>query len=395
MPKQYYFESGNFQDLSFAELVSVFNTFGLNKDTIHRYSNNILLVKSNDISEEVLKKVFNRLGGFIRFGYIIEDLDTFLNDFSKKEDKVIFGLSILGNPESTDSRFLRKLGKQIKVGLKEVGRPSRFVNPLSRSSALNSAQIVGNSILEKGFELCIIRTENEEIYGSTISVQDVDGFAKRDMDKPHTDLEMGTLPPKLARIMVNLTGRKDGIVWDPFCGSGTILMEAGILGFDLLGSDIDEKAIEYTEKNIEWLSGIGEIGDVKYKVFQMDVTNPPARIVSDLKKTEVKCVVCEPYMGPPQRRVLFPNRADVYLERVKALYLGLIDILNRFAHEGFVVVVIIPSYKTHTGWKTFSIRDIFDKRWDVVNNELCKGRDLMWKRKNSIITRNIFVLRRR
>ena len=301
MPKQYYFESGNFQDLSFAELVSVFNTFGLNKDTIHRYSNNILLVKSNDISEEVLKKVFNRLGGFIRFGYIIEDLDTFFNDFSKKEDKVIFGLSILGNPESTDSRFLRKLGKQIKVGLKEVGRPSRFVNPLSRSSALNSAQIVGNSILEKGFELCIIRTENEEIYGSTISVQDVDGFAKRDMDKPHTDLEMGTLPPKLARIMVNLTGRKDGIVWDPFCGSGTILMEAGILGFDLLGSDIDEKAIEYTEKNIEWLSGIGEIGDVKYKVFQMDVTNPPARIVSDLKKTEVKCVVCEPYMGPPQR----------------------------------------------------------------------------------------------
>ena len=74
MSKQYYFESGNFQDLSFAELVSVFNTFGLNKDTIHRYSNNILLVKSNDISEEVLKKVFNRLGGFIRFGYIIEDM---------------------------------------------------------------------------------------------------------------------------------------------------------------------------------------------------------------------------------------------------------------------------------------------------------------------------------
>jgi len=395
MSKQYYFESGNFQDLSFAELVSVFNTFGLNKDTIHRYSDSILLIKSSDISSDVLKKVFSRLGGFIRFGYIIDDLDTFLEDFSKKEDKVIFGLSILGEPTSTDSKFLRRLGKQIKIGLKEEGKPSRFVNPLSRSSALNAAQIVGNDILEKGFELCIIRGENEEIYGSTISVQDVDGFAKRDIEKPHTDLEMGTLPPKLARIMVNLTGRKDGIVWDPFCGSGTILMEAGMLGFDLLGSDIDEKAIDFTEKNIEWLSARGDIGDVKYKVFQMDVTNPTGKDVSDLKKTEIKCVVCEPYMGPPQRRVMFPNRAEVYIERVKALYVGLLDILGKIAHTGFILVIIIPSYKTHTGWKTFSVRDVFGKQWDVVNGELCKGRDLMWKRKNSIITRNIFVLRRR
>ena len=35
---------------------------------------------------------------------------------------------------------------------------------------------------------------------------------------------MGVLPPKLARMMINFTALRDGVIWDPFCGSGTILI---------------------------------------------------------------------------------------------------------------------------------------------------------------------------
>ena len=42
---------------------------------------------------------------------------------------------------------------------------------------------------------------------------------------------------------------------DPFCGVGTTLIEASLLGFDqMIGSDIDEKAVADTEKNLNWLS---------------------------------------------------------------------------------------------------------------------------------------------
>ena len=44
--------------------------------------------------------------------------------------------------------------------------------------------------------------------------------------------------------MCNLTSLKEGILWDPFCGSGTILMEAAVLGFDIIGTDIDLRALE-------------------------------------------------------------------------------------------------------------------------------------------------------
>ncbi len=80
MPKQYFFEAGSFQDLSFAELVCVFNTYGVSKDSIHRFSDKIFILRNNEVSEEVVKKVANRLGGLVRYGHIVDKMNTFLLD---------------------------------------------------------------------------------------------------------------------------------------------------------------------------------------------------------------------------------------------------------------------------------------------------------------------------
>lgn len=377
--------------MSFAELMAVFESFNLNKDTIHRFTEEIFLIKSSNVSEEILLKIFNRLGGFVRFGYIIDDLDTFFSQ-SNFQGKITFGISIIGEEKKEDGLYIKKLSSQMKSGLKEFGNPSRYIKPLRGSNNLNAAQINKNEIITKGFELCIMRNDQEEIYGSTLGVQDIDSFAIRDFDKPFTDTKMGTLPPKLARIMVNLTGKREGIIWDPFCGSGTILMESATLGFDVLASDIDEYAVNNTDENIKWLASIGQIGSLEYEVFSMDVLNPKGRTMSKLRKTGISAVVCEPFMGPPQRNVLYPNKADMILDKVKELYEGLFNVLDRVARRGFIIVLIIPSYKTFAGWKTFSIRDIVGKSWEILNSKYSPGRDLKWSRKNSIITRNIFVL---
>jgi len=75
----------------------------------------------------------------------------------------------------------------------------------------------------------------------------------------------GSMSPKLARCMVNLTGVTAGdIVFDPFCGTGGILIEAGIMGTKVVGADIDERMVEGTIKNLEFCS----VKD--YKIFQGD-----------------------------------------------------------------------------------------------------------------------------
>ena len=56
--------------------------------------------------------------------------------------------------------------------------------------------------------------------------------------------------PRLARCMVNLTGIKKGVIVDPFCGAGGILVEAGLIGLNVIGSDIDAGLLKKAEKNL-------------------------------------------------------------------------------------------------------------------------------------------------
>jgi len=49
----------------------------------------------------------------------------------------------------------------------------------------------------------------------------------------------GSMSPKLARCMVNLSRVTEGkLLLDPFCGTGGILIEAGLIGCKVVGSDI-------------------------------------------------------------------------------------------------------------------------------------------------------------
>ena len=57
---------------------------------------------------------------------------------------------------------------------------------------------------------------------------------------------------KLARAMINLIGLKEGeTLCDPFCGTGTILLEAEIMGIKAIGVDFDEKMCDITRQNLK------------------------------------------------------------------------------------------------------------------------------------------------
>lgn len=75
----------------------------------------------------------------------------------------------------------------------------------------------------------------------------------------------GSMSPKLARCMVNLTRISAGeTLLDPFCGTGGILIEAGIIGARVIGTDIDYKMVKGTKENLQHC----DIND--YLVFQED-----------------------------------------------------------------------------------------------------------------------------
>lgn len=60
----------------------------------------------------------------------------------------------------------------------------------------------------------------------------------------------GALRPTVAAAMVQLAGEPAGILLDPCCGSGTVLVEASAAGWAAEGADIDPAAVEVARRNV-------------------------------------------------------------------------------------------------------------------------------------------------
>lgn len=76
------------------------------------------------------------------------------------------------------------------------------------------------------------------------------GFEQRKAHK-RPSLHPTAMHPRLARAMVNLTGISRGRLVDPFCGSGGILIEAGLMGLKPVGYDIDKMMLKRAKLNLE------------------------------------------------------------------------------------------------------------------------------------------------
>lgn len=383
---KYFFITGRNYELSKAELTCVIPLY---LDSYNfTFKDTYILVETKS-SPDVLKRVFNRLGGFKSFGVLYDEVDLIINELVDTS-KITFGVSVITDTSKKYTKLkIKEILEGIKSIIKEKGISVRYVMP--NGLALDSAQVLHNHLLDRGFELVIFDYEGRVSYGKTLGIQDIETFSSIEFEKPYTNKEMGVLPAKLATIMINLLGLKSGAtIWDPFCGSGTIPLISLINGYNVLGSDIDQNSVEGTKLNIEWLAKRNKINNVGVNIFHFDVLNQDGRTVSDLRKTSIDGLVCEPYMGPPQFKVLSEVKANKLLSEVEKLYSNLFILLENIKLTDFKAVVVVPSYKTFGGWLTLSLNSIISKKWKVDKNIV--ERDLHWKRSNSIIKRNIFVL---
>ncbi|HJW19077.1 MAG TPA: DNA methyltransferase [Candidatus Nitrosotalea sp.] len=99
---------------------------------------------------------------------------------------------------------------------------------------------------------------------------------KKIIKHPH-ELDM-----KLARCIVNLSGLKEkDTLCDPFCGTGTILLEAESMGINSIGIDFDKIMCKITKKNLI-ANGFGsQVINSGYEGIQ-DIMDTIDGIVTDL-----------------------------------------------------------------------------------------------------------------
>lgn len=274
-------------------------------------------------------------------------LDTYLLP-GQTSDQIQSGLSLYG--AGCKYKDLNKtfslagaLVSEIKKYLSKHNIKSNFL-PI-KERIIPTATVDSTKILSKGYEL-VVAVGKETIYvGKTISIQDYKNYSFRDYERPARDSRSGMTPPKLAKMMINLARKTtDQHLLDPFCGSGTFLMEMLLLGFKhITGSDIDPVANENSKTNTEWvlknypqIDKSSEVG-----IFQSDAK----KISQKIAKKSIDGIITEPYLGSPKAIRFNPLQISQEIKKLELLYVESFKEFSSILSKFGTIVIIFPVFK--------------------------------------------------
>jgi len=325
-----------------------------------------------------------RLGGVIKVAEVFAECDQlnyeqiaqFLQD-NMGDGKLAWGASMHG----ISLRELKTLLIGVKKELQKAGRSARFVN--KDFANLSSAQVELQGLLGKGIEIIAARSGRGYLLARTIAVQPFDDFKKRDYEKAARDARVGMLPPKLALMMINLgcgdAPPSDITVYDPFCGTGTVLVEAGLLGLGAHGSDLDPRMVAAAETNLNQLQLKGE-------VWQQDAAKSLAGKSWDVENT---AIVTEGYLGPVFSKLPDAKTREHVMRELAGLYKNFFGWVRARR-----IVLTMPVYLESGRPRYFSskmIQPVVEERgWERIDD----GK-LIYSRTNQVVGREITVWERR
>ncbi len=425
----YFFILGNNPSLSVAEILSLINTdFFINGINIREISEKFIQIR--ELSNEVLiletkekldcQKLQERLGGTIKIGTILTQInadltqinvDLFLKELPKN-GKIYFGFSLYGFGDKFKIKSLRSevknMALKMKKELKQKNVYSRWVE--SKKSALSSVIVQKNKLLTQGAEFCFIAwtdtgkntdkhgnpqypvlSQRRSVYvGKTLSCQQFEEYEFYDFARPKRKIEEGMIPPKLAKIMINLSqAPQDGIILDPFCGSGTIIQEAILMGYkNLIGMDLSEEAIKNSWQNIRWFFENSKFkiqnSKLKLKIQKCDVRNLSQKILPK----SVDAIITESYLGPVKKSEIKSQKLRIISE-LSELYIKAFREFGKVLKENRRIVIVFPILKLDGELNFLSILDELKKiGWHVINpipDELRKNSAIKITNRDSVI----------
>jgi tRNA (guanine10-N2)-dimethyltransferase len=166
-------------------------------------------------------------------------------------------MEYLGECEPSREAFADLLFElAIHTDLPFAGRVKKIQGTLMGASQLELERMIGSSIegpvsLKSPIEEYRAVASGDRCYFGRVLMRIERGaFEYRNpMRRPF--FHPGVMMPRMARALVNITLAQPGErVYDPFCGTGGILLEAREIGIDVLGSDFDPSMVEGYRTNL-------------------------------------------------------------------------------------------------------------------------------------------------
>lgn len=362
---------------------------------------------------------FARLGGAIKLCKILDVFETiswsdtqrFLAQTAQglalrlPEGKMQLGLSAYGL--NVKPQQLLAAGLTLKKTIKQAGRSVRLVP--NQESALNSAQVLHNHLTGlTGCELVLVRDGAKTICAQTVAEQDIESYTLRDRGRPKRDPRVGMLPPKLAQIIVNLAGKhvpppgsiidpdhpanknpQPARLLDPFCGTGVVLQEALLMGYDVYGTDLEPRMVDYSTANLAWLReryGFTR----KYELAAGDAT-------TFQWQTPVDLVASETYLGQPFNSFPAPEKLTQVRGSCNTIIEKFLTNIGRQIKSGTRLCLAVPAWQEKSGqFVHLPLLDHLEQLgYNRVKFEHARPEELIYSREGQIVGRELLVITRK
>jgi tRNA G10 N-methylase Trm11 len=417
MKKRLLFVLGHQPDLSVAELVAVLHSQKVRYQAI-RLGRTLLLIESeNDFGNA--QEFLQGLGGTIKiveldmavptraqdFSGPLEELlkaDGVVRSYASKEGRWTFGISfytplLRGRDLDIAAKMIHRHGLTIKTYLKSRKRSSRFVSPRD-GLALSSVAVRKNGLMSKGdTEIVVVSTDRGYERGKTVAVQDFEGYSRRDYGRPERDPKTGSLPPKLAQILLNVAlVQRGGRIHDPFVGIGTVLQEAALKGIKASGSDISPEQVSKSKANLAWLReecGVHERLLAKVSQASADAFSIDGEVLD--------AIVTEGTLGPPYGQPPSVSKAQKVAEGLVAMWRSTLAHVTPLLRESGRIVLVLPVVRTIEGQDAFvplldSLGDLGYRVEalipDYLHPQLSSRGTLIYERPDQVVRREIIRL---
>lgn len=344
-----------------------------------------------------------RLGGTLKAGRVVATLPhadwrrasmqlvkAYTTAWSGFDGKITVGLSAYGF--DVNPREVQKTGLILKSKLKEKNVSLRLIP--NAEPALNTATSHHNKLglSNNKVELLIVRARSGKvIIAESVGAQNITALARRDQERPKRDAFVGMLPPKLAQIMINLTGPQaaGARILDPFCGTGVLLQEALLLGYDVYGTDLSDKMIDYSKVNLEWIKTIARTRG-EFTVEQGDAMNTQWQ-------SPIDAVACETYLGQPFSAPPSPSKLHEVRGNCDHIISTFLRNIARQLEPGTPLCVGVPAWRDANGTFTHLplINNLAQLGYEQVELKNVRNHELLYYREDQIVARELLVLVRK
>ena len=383
---------GRQPELSLAELEQVFGSVKAFGDQAATFTS----LASPDVQQ---------LGGSVKVGEVVAEfshldwpklskkiVQYYSDRLSSSSAKVTIGVSVYGR--AVPARDVQRTGLTLKSSLKKQGVSMRLIP--NDDQALSTATSHHNKLglSPNKLEVLVFYDKTSVLVAESCGTQNITALAARDQARPKTDAFVGMLPPKLALMMINLSGvtRKTGskhnalTVLDPFCGTGVVLQEAALLGYSVYGSDLSDKMVDYSTKNLEWLAGKHDIGSVRIEAGDA---------VEHIWQSPINAVVAETYLGQPFSAPPSQPKLDSVVKTVDAIVSKFLANLHSQIEPGTPLCLAVPAWRSATGWFTYLpvIKQLESLGYEWQTLESVDAQKLTYYREDQVVARQLLVLR--